>query len=179
MERWVGKTAVVTGAGSGNGAAITKALLRRGINVFGLDFHHEGILKAHKNAKGKIYAIQCDVTNVEAVDEAFQTIERIFGGVDILVNNAGVFNNAQLLDLTRPSEYYLATINTNIGGYLVVARRAFKSMKDKPFGYIININSTVGHATASAKQTLEKQLWQNKKLWKSLIDQMGTRSTET
>jgi NADP-dependent 3-hydroxy acid dehydrogenase YdfG len=92
MEKWYGKTAIVTGAALGIGAAITKDFLKAGINVIGLDKladKLEDLKHELKNEKGKMTTIECDVSDRRSVEAAFKQIENLFS-VQILVNNAGV-----------------------------------------------------------------------------------------
>lgn len=93
MEKWVGKTAIVTGASGGIGAAITKEFINAGINVIALDRRVDELKQLQKQlelASGKVTPLECDVTKKESVESAFKTIEGFEGGVHILVNNAGV-----------------------------------------------------------------------------------------
>jgi NADP-dependent 3-hydroxy acid dehydrogenase YdfG len=93
MEKWCGKTAIVTGAAAGIGAAIVKDFAKAGINVIALDHQIERLRKLRKeieNEPGKMTAIDCDVSNRRSVEEAFKIIENSFDYVNILVNNAGI-----------------------------------------------------------------------------------------
>lgn len=145
MEKWIGKVAVVTGAGSGMGAAITIALLHEGVHVVGLDVQKNSSEElARKTFKGKMYELECDVSDLRSVDIAFNWIEETFGAVDILVNCAGVLKRAQFFDLTHSTETFVKTVNVNVNGYILTTRRAFKTMQNQPFGYIINISSMAG-----------------------------------
>jgi NADP+-dependent farnesol dehydrogenase len=93
MEKWRGKTAIVTGAAAGIGAAIVEGFVKVGINVIALDHQIEGLRKLRKdmeNAPGKITAIDCDVSNRLSVENTFNIIENSFDCINILVNNAGI-----------------------------------------------------------------------------------------
>jgi len=152
MDKWTGRVAVVTGASAGIGAAIAIALARHGVTVAGLARRKDRVAElAAKNAslKGKIHAVECDLTDSASIGAAFDWIEKHLGGVDILVNNAGLFKVGQVFDLTKPEENYLVTINTNLSGLLLATRRAFKTMQSKPAGYIVNINSVAGQYSPS------------------------------
>lgn len=153
MDKWIGKVAVVTGASAGIGAAIAVELSKHGINVVGLARRKERIeqlAKSNQGQPGKIYAVECDLMNSDSITKAFEWVESNLGAVDILINNAGTLRNAQLLDLERPDSDYTLTIETNLTGLLLCTRRAMKSMRNQPAGYIININSVAGHITASS-----------------------------
>ena len=102
MERWKGKTAVVTGGASGIGAAVTQALLAKGINVANFDIQIERLKEAAVEARkkkdfGKLHPVQCDLSKHDDIKKAFLSVEKIFGGVDILVNNAGVVNYTRII----------------------------------------------------------------------------------
>lgn len=103
MDRWLGKTAVVTGAASGIGEAITRALLQNGVNVAALDVQKERLAKLDAECKregfpGTLHAIYCDITREDEIDEAFSHIETL-GGVDIMVNNAGVCEYSRVIGM--------------------------------------------------------------------------------
>ncbi|MDO8605959.1 MAG: bifunctional aldolase/short-chain dehydrogenase [Phaeospirillum sp.] len=80
---------VVTGGGSGIGAATAKAFARDGAEVAVLDLDPEAAKAAAKACGGKALAVGCDVTDPDAVRAAFDAVAECFGGVDIVVSNAG------------------------------------------------------------------------------------------
>lgn len=93
MEKWQGKTAVVTGASAGIGAAIVRDFAKAGINVIALARRVDKleILRDElKSAAGKVSVLKCDVCNKQSVEEAFKSIEKSHGDIQILINNAGV-----------------------------------------------------------------------------------------
>lgn len=101
MDRWLGKTAVVTGAASGIGEAITRALLQNGVNVAALDVQKERLAELDAECKrigfpGTLHTIHCDVTREDDVDAAFSYVETL-GGVDIMVNNAGICDHSRAI----------------------------------------------------------------------------------
>lgn len=155
MERWSGKIAVITGAASGIGAATAVDLAKYGIIVLGLDINKTGIEELavkHAALPGKIHAVDCNLMDPKSISKAFDYIEEQFNGVDILINNAGTRRKGQIFDLTMPDDSFTLTIDTIFKGSLVCTRRAFKTMKSKDMGYIININSLLGHVSADARQ---------------------------
>ena len=92
MDRWVNKVAIVTGASSGIGQSISKALIEHGLKVVGLARRlkkMEEFKNEMKNEKGEFFPIQCDLTNEEDILKAFDWTKKNLRGVDILVNNAG------------------------------------------------------------------------------------------
>ncbi|XP_049855024.1 farnesol dehydrogenase-like [Schistocerca gregaria] len=91
MERYAVRVALVTGANSGIGAATARALFEKGLKVVGLDKRID-MIKAHelKDAPGKLYPLQVDVSSEESILCAFKWIKENLGGVDVLINSAGV-----------------------------------------------------------------------------------------
>lgn len=103
MDRWLGKTAVVTGAASGIGEAITRALLQNGVNVAALDVQKERLAELDAECKrvgfpGMLHTVCCDVSLEDEIDAAFSYVETL-GGVDIMVNNAGVCEYTRIIGM--------------------------------------------------------------------------------
>lgn len=150
MERWVGKTAVVTGASSGIGAAIATDLACAGLNVVAIGRNEQRLRAVCSSipvdCRGSIKPFACDVTNEDAIKEAFAWIEQEFNGVDILVNNAGILRQNLLLAADN-SQDMRDQVNTNIMAVVYCTREAFQLMKKHGVdGHIVNINSTAGHS---------------------------------
>jgi rhamnose utilization protein RhaD (predicted bifunctional aldolase and dehydrogenase)/NAD(P)-dependent dehydrogenase (short-subunit alcohol dehydrogenase family) len=80
---------VVTGAGSGIGAATAKAFAKEGAEVALLDLSADAAKAAAKAAGGKALGLACDVTDPASVRAAFDAVVARFGGVDVVVSNAG------------------------------------------------------------------------------------------
>jgi rhamnulose-1-phosphate aldolase/alcohol dehydrogenase len=83
------QVAVITGGGSGIGAATARAMAKEGAEVAILDRDLEAAKAAAKKIGGKALAVECDVTNPQSVRAAFDAVVSAFGGVDIVVSNAG------------------------------------------------------------------------------------------
>jgi rhamnulose-1-phosphate aldolase/alcohol dehydrogenase len=83
------QVAVITGGGSGIGAATAKAMAKEGAEVAILDRDLEAAKAVAKKIGGKALAVECDVTNPQSVRAAFDRVVSAFGGVDIVVSNAG------------------------------------------------------------------------------------------
>jgi len=155
MEKWEGKTAIVTGASAGIGDAIVRDLVKYGINVVALARRLERLetLKEQlKDEKGKVIPIKCDVSDKASIDAAFAEIEKEVGDVQILVNNAGVcIMHGLFTDTDETDDVIVNTINTNFLGLVRVARKSYKLMKKTDdYGIIINIGSIAGHSVACA-----------------------------
>lgn len=146
----MGKTAIVTGASSGIGAAIVVDLVKAGVNVVGLARRKERVEALQElvpaTSSGKIYAIQCDLSRESEIASAFEWVESNLGGVDILVNNAGILKTMHLVDADNSKELR-EVVDINIMAVAICSREAFQSMKKRNVdGHIININSIVGHS---------------------------------
>jgi rhamnulose-1-phosphate aldolase/alcohol dehydrogenase len=83
------QVAVITGGGSGIGAATARAFAAQGAEIAILDRDLDAAKAAAKKIGGKALALQCDVTDPTSVRAAFDTVAAAFGGVDIVVSNAG------------------------------------------------------------------------------------------
>lgn len=151
MDKWQGKTAVVTGASAGIGAAIVRDLAKAGVNVVALARRVdklEELKKELKTAKGKVTVYGCDVSDVKSVEAAFAFIEKTLGGTDILINNAGIVKYIKIFqDTPGITDELSQVVQTNFMGTVWCAREAFKSMtKRNVHGHIVNMNSVVGHS---------------------------------
>jgi NAD(P)-dependent dehydrogenase (short-subunit alcohol dehydrogenase family) len=141
--------AIVTGAGSGIGRAVTRALLQAGYRV-ALAGRRDAALRdtlAEMPATGHdALALPTDVTDPAAVRSLFANVAREWGRVDLLFNNAGVFGvNAPLDEV--PLAQWRAVVDTNLTGSFLCAREAFRAMKgQRPRGgRIINNGSISAH----------------------------------
>ena len=123
MFRLDGKIALVTGAGQNVGAGIARTLAAQGATVVVNDYHPtraETVCDEIRNAGGKANVAAFDVTDLNAVVEAFAGVAKELGPVDILVNNAGtggahgVMKMAQFRDM--PTDYWQGIIDVNLFG---------------------------------------------------------------
>jgi 3-oxoacyl-[acyl-carrier protein] reductase len=121
--RFQGRTAVVTGAAQGIGAATAALLREQGAEVVRLD----------RQAGDGV--VQCDVTDKEQVDEVFAGIGRI----DILVNNAGITRDNLLFKM--PYDEWQSVLNTNLTSMFLCCQAAQKVMVPARYGRIVNLSS--------------------------------------
>lgn len=149
MYKSVGKTAVVTGASKGIGAAIAKALAQHGTKVvvnYASDRKGaEDVVKAITENGGVAIAIQADVTQAADVQRLFEEATKQFGKIDTLVNNAGVYKFEPLEAVT--AEEFHRQFNSNVLGTILTIQEALKYFNENG-GSIINISSV-----ASVKAT--------------------------
>ncbi|ETN65914.1 3-oxoacyl-[acyl-carrier-protein] reductase 1 [Anopheles darlingi] len=150
MNRWRGKVAIVTGASSGIGAAVVKALATAGMVTVGLARRVERVEALRKDlspeAAGRLHSLPCDVTREESILSAFATVQQMFDGVDVLINNAGISRDSVTLVTPGNTDDLRAVLDTNVLGLVLCAREAFNSMRARGVdGHIINVNSILGH----------------------------------
>jgi rhamnose utilization protein RhaD (predicted bifunctional aldolase and dehydrogenase)/NAD(P)-dependent dehydrogenase (short-subunit alcohol dehydrogenase family) len=125
---FAGEVALVTGAASGIGKACVDALLRRGAAVVGLDLAPE-IRALHDRVD--FLAVQCDVTDADAVGDALDRTVRAFGGVDMLVLNAGVFGpTCSIADLA--DDQWREIMNVNVDAVVRLMREAHPLLARAP-----------------------------------------------
>ena len=144
MTNLTNKTALVTGASRGIGAAIAKKLAADGAQVAitytkGADAAAK-VVKEIESAGGKAIAIQADATDAKAVNAAVEQTVKTFGRLDILVNNAGTAIPKPFVDATL--EELDQVINLNLRGVFIATQAALKHLQDG--GRIITIGSCVG-----------------------------------
>lgn len=140
------KTAIITGASTGIGAAITTHLAMEGVDVCLIA---RGIvrLKDKKSqikevAKGNVIALQADISNRKQIEEAVQIAMETFGKVDFYVNNAGrVLPGA--IDGGRIEDWE-EMIDVNIKGVLYGIHAVLPKMKERASGHIVNVSSVSG-----------------------------------
>ncbi len=141
--RLKGKTAIVTGASKGIGAAIARHLAAEGAAVtVNYATSREGadkVVSQIAGEGGKAIAVQANTSNQEDVNRLFDETLKAFGSVDIVVNNAGVYEFAPIEEVTV--EHYERQFSTNVLGPVLVSGRAVKHLPKG--GSIINISSVV------------------------------------
>jgi rhamnulose-1-phosphate aldolase/alcohol dehydrogenase len=121
------QVAVVTGAGSGIGAATAKAMAKEGAEVAILDRDLDAAKKIAKEVGGKALAVQCDVTDAASVRAAFDKVAETFGGADILVSNAGAAWQGSIG--TVDDETLRKSFELNFFAHQTVAQNAVRIMK--------------------------------------------------
>ena len=137
--RLSGRTAVVTGASRGIGAAIASALAGQGARVVMLARNEARLNEAAKHLKGSI-PLTCDVSDPESVEKAANKIKKELGAApDILVNNAGIFG-VSIVEETA-TDFFIEAINTNLVGPFLFVRAFLADMKKRKSGHIVTIGS--------------------------------------
>lgn len=151
------KVALVTGGAGGIGSETCRRFVEEGAHVLVTDLNLEGAEKVAQEineayGEGRATAVQMDVTSEEQVAAAYEVAALTYGGVDIIVNNAGLATSSPF-DETSLKEWNL-NMNVLGTGYFLVAREAFKQMKEQGIGgsmvFIGSKNSVYAGKNASA-----------------------------
>ncbi|MBX2806536.1 MAG: L-iditol 2-dehydrogenase [Hyphomicrobiales bacterium] len=141
--RLEGKSAMITGAARGIGAAFAQAYAAEGATVAIADIDFPGASETAARIGGDSYAIHLDVTDQSSIDAATAAVEARAGGIDILVNNAALFDLAPITQITRES--YDRLFSINVAGTLFCLQAAARSMIARgSAGKIINMASQAG-----------------------------------
>lgn len=141
-----GQVAVMTGAGSGIGAAIARKMGRMGAVAVVCGRTRDTLQStatAISQAGGQAEVIECDVTDLASVESLAKRVDGRFGRVDILVNNAGIGGSGGPLHQLSP-ETWDQVLNTNLRGVYYCIRSFAPLMIRANRGHIVNISSLAG-----------------------------------
>jgi 2-deoxy-D-gluconate 3-dehydrogenase len=142
-----GRAAVVTGAGSGIGRAITLRLVEAGAGVMIADVDIEGARATQtlvRGAGGEAETFVADVRDATAVAAMVEAAAQRFGRLDIVVNNAGLFPHSPFLDTTE--ELYDRTIDVSVKGTFLCSQAYGRYLaRAGGTGAIVNLGSRAGY----------------------------------
>lgn len=137
-----GKTALVTGAASGIGAAIAEAFASKGVRVAVVDLNEDAArAKAHELGNGAI-AVACNVADAASVQAAVDTVKLAFDRIDILVNSAGIVALAPAERIEQSA--WQRTLDINLTGTFLMAQAVGRVMIGQGTGRIVNLASQAG-----------------------------------
>lgn len=142
IERFKGRTAVITGGAAGIGRALTERLTAEGANVMIWDVDSDSIDEVSASNKS-VQGIAVDLTDHEAVEAAAAKTADVFGGIDILVCSAGITG-----PITNTWEYpvdaWKTVFDVNVHGLFYSNRACVPYMLNGDYGRIVNIASVAG-----------------------------------
>jgi len=145
-----GRHALVTGGGTGIGAAIARALGEHGAQVT-LVGRRLGVLQGQAQRLPRAQALACDLTRLDSVPEMLARAGREFGPVDILVNNAGRVETLPFHKADRA--HWSAAMALNVDAVFACMAQVYPGMRARGWGRIVNIASTAalkGYSYVSA-----------------------------
>lgn len=138
-----GKTAIITGASGGFGAAMTQRFSAEGARILACDWNPDGADSATAQPAangGEIIRRKVDVSDSGQVTQMVEAALAAFGRVDILVNNAGISPKKGHLEYTE--EDWDAVHSINLKGEYLCARAVCEHMMDNRYGRIVNFSSS-------------------------------------
>jgi NAD(P)-dependent dehydrogenase (short-subunit alcohol dehydrogenase family) len=149
VTRFSGKQAIVTGGGSGIGAALTRALVEAGADVLCTDVDGDAAEQTARLSRGPgaARAAVLDVTDAAAVQATVDQVVQSAGRLDLIFNNAGIVwgGNTELLTLDQ----WNAIIDINIRGVVHGVAAAYPVMIRQGYGHIVNTASMAGLVPAA------------------------------
>jgi NAD(P)-dependent dehydrogenase (short-subunit alcohol dehydrogenase family) len=141
MERFDDKVALITGAGSGIGRAVTTRLVREGAAVFAVDIDDAGLKGTAEMAGPNVHVHVADVADADACSAAVATCVREHGRIDVLGNVAGIYRSAHTPDMSRQD--YRRVMSVNLDGPFYLCQAAIPHLIEAG-GNIVNIASNSG-----------------------------------
>lgn len=138
------KVTIITGAGSGIGAACAKAFATKGARVAVVDINQDNANQVAADIGSKAYA--CDVGNEDAVNAMVSAVESDFGDVDILFNNAGIATGRGIMN--TDIDVWQTQWQVNMMSHVYSTRAVFPKMLERGDGYLIQTASMAGYLTS-------------------------------
>ena len=144
--RLEGKSAIITGGGSGIGLACTQLFSKEGAKVVIMGRRQDRLEAAAKEVGGQVLAVVGDLTNNNDLDNVISKTLNAFGKIDIVVNNGGVFAGFPLHE--TKDEDWDTIMDTNIRSVFQLTKRVLPHMMKRKAGAFIHISSILGLVAA-------------------------------
>lgn len=141
-SRLKGKTAIITGAGSGIGHACALALAQQAANVVLVGRRKDRIEQLAREIGNSALALQADVSKKDQIDRVVAETAGHFGEINLLLNNAGRLHIGTAEQITE--EHWDETFNLNVRGLWLLSRAVLPHMRKAGGGSIINMASVLG-----------------------------------
>jgi NAD(P)-dependent dehydrogenase (short-subunit alcohol dehydrogenase family) len=141
MNRYEGKVALVTGAGSGMGRAIARRLSEEGAAVFAVDIDRDRLDETLALTEGRVVVRQADLGDPDTCAEVVAACVAELGGLHVLGNVAGIYHAAHTTEMTR--EAYRRVMSVNLDGPFFLCQAAIPHLLESG-GNIVNIASNSG-----------------------------------
>lgn len=140
-----GKRALISGAASGIGRAITLEFARHSIDLFLVDIDATGLAEVAADARGsgvEVIERRCDVSQASEISAAVQMILQHWGGVDILVNNAGITYYGRTEEMS--TEHWDRVLRINLDSHVQFTRELLPSLLARREAHVLNVCSMFG-----------------------------------
>jgi NAD(P)-dependent dehydrogenase (short-subunit alcohol dehydrogenase family) len=134
------KRVLITGGARGIGAATAARFLEEGARVVVLDCDDAQLQRFEREMPTLTGILHADVSDAEAVAQAFEKVDQMVGGLDVLINNAGISIRRPFLESTWDD--WRRVIDVNLHGVFFVAQEAARRMIEGEGGVILNMGST-------------------------------------
>ncbi|RLA79808.1 MAG: 3-oxoacyl-ACP reductase [Deltaproteobacteria bacterium] len=152
------KVALITGGGSGIGAAVARRFAQEGAKIAIGDVDVEGAEKVAaeiKDAGGEALICKADVRKRDEVEAMVDHILREYGRLDILINNAGVTRDSLCARMSE--EDWNFVVDVNLKGTFLCSKAAFRPMRKQRYGKIVNtasvaVRGNIGQVNYSASK---------------------------
>jgi len=143
------RSVLVTGGNRGIGLAIARTLSAEG--------HRVAVTHRGSGAPEGLLGVRCDVTDADAVDAAFTTVEAAQGPVEVLVSNAGITEDTLLLRMSE--DQFTSVLDANLTAAYRVAKRAARGMLKARWGRMIFISCPGPSPVSSARGPSPRTWW--------------------
>ena len=151
MKELKGKVAVVTGAASGIGLAMTKQFVSEGMQVVMADVEEEALAASASNVQAEgadVLGVLCDVSDADSVNDLAEQTLSSYGGVHVVCNNAGVGPGGLMLETTAEEWEWIVGVNVMGVAHGVITFGPI--LAEAGEGHIVNTASEAGLVTNSA-----------------------------
>jgi NAD(P)-dependent dehydrogenase (short-subunit alcohol dehydrogenase family) len=137
--------AIVTGASSGIGLGLTRALLEQGWRVVAVS---RGISKSNElKPSSELVFVSGDAGKKETAVQAVDTALRYFGRIDLLINNAGIYIPKAFTEYTEDD--YDLVMNTNVASFFYMTQQVIPQMKKQKSGHVVDISAVIADQPSS------------------------------
>lgn len=171
MRPAAGLKVLVTAGAAGIGRAIAEAFLEAEARVHICDVSQQAI-DAFAKDHPEVGVTLADVADEAAVDRLFEEAERSLDGLDVLVNNAGIAGPTGKVDEIDPDEWR-RTIDIDLTGQFLIARRAVPLLRHAGGGLIVNISSVAGRLGYALRTPYAAAKWGVVGFTASLAKELG------
>ena len=138
------QVAVITGAASGIGLAVTKKLQAEGATIAMLDLNEPALEAAARDVGERAFAFNVDITSEARVGDVIERIGNRFGRIDILVNSAGVTGKTNVKSHEAELSDFRFVFEVNVIGCFLTSRAVLPWMLKRQYGRILHIASISG-----------------------------------